>query len=116
MDEKKHESLAVPLAAPDERTRVHHEALKAWPGVDGHAYWEFMVATARAVGAERIVEIGCGYAQHVGSGDAAYAGVDYGYFVEYANQLRPGRRWVKIDFDRYTRELFATLADPGAVF
>jgi hypothetical protein len=104
------------LAATDVREEVHHEALKAWPAQVSDAYWRFMVSTAQVVGAERIIEIGCGYARHVTSDDVRYRGVDYGYFVEYANQLRPGREWVKIDFDRYDESLFATLQDPDGVF
>ncbi|HKO39394.1 MAG TPA: hypothetical protein VJU14_13600 [Solirubrobacterales bacterium] len=107
---------AQPLAAAEIRREVHHDFWKSWPEQVSGAYWEFMVQAAATMGAERIVEIGCGYGRHLGPDQVAYTGVDYGYFVEFANQLYPGHDWVKVDFDRCTRQHFETLRDPKAIF
>lgn len=112
-----HERKAVePLVTVVERDEVLHDALKRWPPLASDAYWRFMVDAARGLGAPRIVEIGCGYARHVGTDEVAYTGVDYGYFVEYASVIRPGRQWTKIDFDCYDQLLWEALKDPRAIF
>jgi hypothetical protein len=107
---------AQPLAATESRSEVHHDTSKRWPKQVSGAYWEFMVQAAAATGTERIVEIGCGYGGHLGPDGVVYTGVDYGYFVEFANHLHPSRDWVKVDFDRYTRHHLASLRDPKAIY
>jgi glycosyltransferase GT-like protein len=111
------ESLATQtLAVAELRDEVRHDSWKRWPKQVSGAYWAFMVDAATALGAKRIVEIGCGYGRHVGGDPVQYTGVDYGYFVEFANRLDPSRDWVKVDFDRCRRDHFATFRDPNAVF